>query len=171
MNEYTEKTISCDLEFRVNVNSEKEVKTFLSDLNSSTCCSFIIQSGRQDRRPKGDKARSSLRGYRKCCLNVSHSEGKESRQPGKITDCQASINFRLENPVGEFKMIKDERSEFPLWVKITYHHNHHINRAEYFKYLDVSLDTKNTYSSEMFTQGFSPSAAHREEETDKKKFR
>ena len=61
VNEYTENTISCDLEFRVNVNSEKEVKTFLSDLNSSTCCSFNIQSGRQDRRPKGDKARSSSR--------------------------------------------------------------------------------------------------------------
>ena len=101
--------ISFDLEFRVNVNSEKEVKTFLSDLNSSTCCSFNIQSGRQDRRPKGDKARSSIRGYCKCCLYVLHSEGKESRQPGKIKDCQASINFRLENPVGQFNIIKDER--------------------------------------------------------------
>ena len=62
-------------------------------------------------------------GYRKCCLNVSHSEGKESRQPGKITDCQASINFRLENPVGEFRIIKDEMSEFPLWVEIVYFFN------------------------------------------------
>ena len=45
VNEYTENTISCDLEFWVNVNSEKEVKTFLSDLNSSTCCSFISRVG------------------------------------------------------------------------------------------------------------------------------
>ena len=127
--EYSEKTISCDIEFRVNVTSEETVKTFLSDLNISTGCSYNIQSGRQDKRPTGDNARTQIRGYRKCCLNVSHCEGKENRQPGKNTDCKASINFRLENPVAKLNVLKKERSEFPLWVKVAHHHNHSIREG------------------------------------------
>ena len=29
--------------------------------------------------------------------NVENSSEKENRQPGKNTDCQACLNFRLEN--------------------------------------------------------------------------
>ena len=59
-----------DLEFRVNAVSEVNVKSFLSQLNKSTCCTFNILSGRQDKRQYGAKAASSLRGYRKCAHNV-----------------------------------------------------------------------------------------------------
>ena len=138
MTEYSEKDISCDLEFRVNVTSEEAVKKFLSDLNISTGCSYNIQSGRQDKRPKGETKRTQISGYRKCCLNVSHSEGKDSRQPGKNTDCKDSVNFRLENPVAKLKVLKEERSEFPLWVNLVHHHNHSIRQG---------VTTKNGYIS------------------------
>ena len=59
-----------DLEFRVNAVSEVDVKSFLSQLNKSTCCTFNILSGRQDKRQYRAKAASSLRGYRKCAHNV-----------------------------------------------------------------------------------------------------
>ena len=136
--EYSDKEISCDLEFRVNVTSEESVKKFLSDLNISTGCSYNIRSGRQDKRPKGDNARTQISGYRKCCLNVLHSEGRDSRQPGKNTDCKASINFRLENPVAEHKALKEERSEFPLWVKVGHHHNHSIREGVTTKVSKIS---------------------------------
>ena len=134
--EYSEKNISCVIEFRVNVTSEDTVKTFLSNLNISTGCSYNIQSGRQDKRPTGDNARTQISGYRKCCLNVSHCEGKGSRQPGKNTDCKASINFRLENPVAKLKVLKEDRSEFPLWVKVVHHHNHSIRKASLQKWVN-----------------------------------
>ena len=159
--EYTDQNVSCEIELRVNVSSKDNVKKFLSDFNTSTSCSFNMQSGRQDKHPKGDNARSQFRGYRKCCLNVLHREGKENRQPGKNTDCKASINFRLENPVAVSKVVKADKSNFPLWVKVDFQHNHSINRAEYYKYLDVSSDTKIVYT-DLFTQGFTPSSAHTE---------
>ena len=55
-------------EVRVNCQTEADVKQFLSDFNISSRCSYIMAVGRQDKRQEG---RSSYRGYRKCCLNVS----------------------------------------------------------------------------------------------------
>ena len=159
--EYKEKDIKCDMEIRVNVTNEANVKLFLSDFNTSSGCTFNCQSGRQDKRPNGNNARSQYRGFRKCCLNVTHCEGKENRQPGKNTECKASINFRLENPIAKSKLVMEDRTKFPLWFKVDFNHNHSTSRAEYFKFLDVSKDTKLAYN-DMFVKGFSPSGAHSE---------
>ena len=96
MKEYTEKNVSCEIELRVNVSSEENVKKFLSDFNTSSGCSFNVQSGRPDKNPKGDNARSQLPGYRKCCLNVSHCEGKDNQEKTKyfhITENGYSSTF------------------------------------------------------------------------------
>ena len=48
------------VEFRVDVDTEQDLKTFLSDFNSSSGCTFNTKSGRQDRRQdsESDTARS-----------------------------------------------------------------------------------------------------------------
>ena len=119
-----------DIELRVNVDSREGLNKFLSQLNQSTQCTFNIQSGRQDKTQSGDNPRSSYRGFRKCCLNVSHSNDKENQQPGKNTKCEASINFRIETPRAKSKSEREDKEQFPLWMKIHFHHNHALNRAE-----------------------------------------
>ena len=156
--EHSEQNIRFDIELRVNVESENGVKSFLGEFNTSSGCTFNIQSGRQDKR---QNKRSRYRGYRKCCMNVAHCEDKENRQPGKNTNCEASLNFRLENASAEYKSVRKDREMFPLWVKIHFYHNHALNRAEYFKYLSASQDTKDIFI-DMFQQGLTPSAAHGE---------
>ena len=37
-------------------------------------------------------------------MNVSHTEGKENRQPGKNIECKASLNFRLERSVADARV-------------------------------------------------------------------
>ena len=157
----SESDLNFEVEVRVNVSTEHNVRTFLNDFNLSSGCTFNTQSGRPDKRQDGDSARSKVRGFRKCCMNVAHGEDKENKQPGKNTDCQASINFRLENPMAKSKLVRENREKFPLWLKINFSHNHSLNRAEYFKFMSVSQDTKETYT-EMFIQGLTPSAAHAE---------
>ena len=150
-----------EIEIRANVTTEAGVKQFLSELNVTSGCTFNTQSGRPDKRQDKNSSRSKLRGFRKCFMNVKHSEDKENQQPGKNTDCPASINFRLENPIGKYKLEKEDRMNFPLWLNIEFSHNHSLNRAEYFRFMSVSEDTRNTYT-EMFNLGLTPSAAHAE---------
>ena len=159
--EQSEQNIKCDIEVRVDVKTVPGVKTFLGDLNTSTGCTFNIQSVRPDRQGKGINPRCQYRGYRKCCMNVAQSENKENRQPGKNTNCEAGLNFRLENPIAKEDTMKHDRAEFPLWVKIYFHHNHSLRRAEYLKCMSVSLATKNVYT-DMFIDGLTPGAAHAE---------
>ena len=159
--EQSEQNIKCDIEVRVDVRTVHAVKTFLGDLNTSTGCTFNIQSGRPDRQGSGVKPRCQFRGYRKCCLNVAQSEDKENRHPGKNTNCEAGFNFRLENPIAEKNSVKRDREQFPLWVKINFHHNHSLRRAEYLKCMSVSLATKKVYT-DMFIEGLTPGAAHAE---------
>ena len=170
---YEYKVIKCEVynsdetnpkfltEIRANVNSQQDVKEFLSKFNSSSGCSFNVMSGRQDRRCDTAAAKARYRGFRKCCLNVCHKEGKENKQPGKNVACPASINFRLETPGAKYKQVKDDRQQFPLWVKVDFQHNHALNRAEYKKYLSVSVETKAVFI-EMFKSGLSASSAHEE---------
>ena len=150
-----------DLEFRVNAVSEVDVKSFLSQLNKSTCCTFNISSGRQDKRQYGAKAASSLRGYRKCAHNVATSADRGDKQPGKNTGCDACLNFRLENSVGKEPRAKLLRTTHPLWVSLHFHHNHKLDRAEFLKFLDVSQETRAAYL-ELFERGLAPSSAHSE---------
>ena len=87
------------LETRVDVSNQNSVKQFLSELNESTGCTFNIQSGRPDNNKESHRAKCS--GFRKCCMKVA-SSGKKELQPGKNTNCEAKINFRLENPVAQY---------------------------------------------------------------------
>ena len=155
------------VEVRVNVDTDNGVQSFLANFNTSSGCTFNIQSGRQDKRQDSDTSRSRYRGFRKCCMNVCHTEGKENRQPGKNVDCKASLNFRLENPVARCKNVKEDRQKFPLWIKVDYQHNHALDRADYLRFLSVSQVTKNIYF-EMFHNGLSAGSAQEERRTQLK---
>ena len=141
------------LEARVDVCTN--VKLFLSELNHSRGCTFNMQSGRPDR--QCDSHRVKYSGYRKCCMKVIKS-GDRELQSGRNTNCGAKINFRLENPVAQNAEQRQEKENFPLWIKIEFEHNHSINRAEFLKYRSVGDKTKSEFL-EMFQQGFSPSTA------------
>ena len=82
---------------------------------------------------------------------------KKTDSQGKTQEYRASINFRLENPVAKCNSVLNKKREYPLWVKVDFSHNHSINCAEYFKYIDVSRETRH-----MSSQGLSPSEAHAE---------
>ena len=71
-----------EAEFRVNLHKDNDIKQFLEELNSSSGCTFNKKSGRPDRHGQGnsDKARCSLTGFRKCCMNVFHAIGKENKE-------------------------------------------------------------------------------------------
>ena len=146
------------LETRVNVKNHSNVKQFLADLNDSTGCTFNMQSGRPDKTKENQRSKCS--GFRKCCMNVALS-GKKELQPGKNTNCEAKVNFRLENPVAKNAEQRKEKEEFPLLLNIDFVHNHSLQRAEFLKYRSVNEGTKAAYS-DMFKQGFTPSAAHAE---------
>ena len=113
--------IKFNLETRVNVKIQSNVKQFLSDLNESTGCTFNMQSGRPDNCKESHRSKCS--GFRKCSMNVALS-GKKELQPGKNTNCGAKVNFRLENPVAQFAEQRKDKEEFPLWLKIEFVHNH-----------------------------------------------
>ena len=74
--EYGE-NIKCDIETRVDVETVSEVKTFLSELNTSTGCTFNVKTGRPDRQGQGLKPRIQYGGYRKCCMQVAHDKKRE----------------------------------------------------------------------------------------------
>ena len=138
--------LNFDLELRVNVSSESEVYNFLKEFNISSSCTFNVLSGRPDKKADGPKARSLLRGFRKCCMFVKTSKDQKPQQEGKNTSCNASLNFRLEMPNtrrGKDKETKKEKKkDYPLWMKMHFNHNHTLNRAEYFRFLSVSAETE-----------------------------
>ena len=84
--------IKCEVNNGEDFVLELRVKYFLSEFNTSSGWTFNTQSGRPDKYQQGGKARSRYRGYRKCCLNVTHSEDKENQQAWKNTKCEAAIN-------------------------------------------------------------------------------
>ena len=92
-------------------------------------------------------------------MNVKEKQRKENKYPGKNTNCQASLNFRLEHESS--KPGNDSKKDFPLWLKICFDHNHSLTRADFLKFKTVSLETKAQYT-DMFESGFSPSGAHAE---------
>ena len=96
--EITSRELKFELEVRVNVSDKDRVDEFLQQFYTSVGCTFNIQAGRQDKASDGISARSKIRGFRKCSMNVCGLKGKENRQPGKNTNCQSKLNFRLENP-------------------------------------------------------------------------
>ena len=157
-NDLGEGNVNFELEIRVNVKTEGEVKAFLAAFNQSSGCTFNILRGKPDRRQSGGRTLSQIRGYRKCCMNVAKLIGRPDREQGKNTNCGAGLHFRLENAVGN-KSMREEREKFPLWVNIHFDHNHSLNRAEYFKFLSVSDETAQYYT-DLFSQGLLPGSAH-----------
>ena len=151
--------VKYNFELRVNVNDKAGVNTFLQKFYETSGCTFNIQAGRQDKSSEAESARSKLRGFRKCSMNVCEKQGKENKQPGKNTNCLASINFRVEN--SNTKQNRMDKQEFPLWLNISYDHNHSQHRADFLKFKSVSQATKDEYT-DMFMSGFSPSGAHAE---------
>ena len=154
--------LNFELETRVNVTAVDEVKHFLELLNGSTGCTYNIQSGRPDRIQDGAASRSKIRGFRKCCLNVSNNAEKKPKQEGKNTKCKSTVNFRLENPSSGSKSLQADREKYPLLIQIHFVHNHALNRAEYLRYLSVSQATKDSFT-DMFESDLTPGAALEEE--------
>ena len=109
-----------DLEVRVNVFTIEDVKSFLGKLNESSGCTFNTKHGRPDKRPTGEKARTKICGYQKCSMNVhsNHQDPSRSQDPGKNTNCPASVNFRLETPLAKTTSMKQEKEDYPLWINI-----------------------------------------------------
>ena len=124
--DYHYKVIKCDklminsagvkfeVELRVNISDIAGIHTFLHKFYETSGCTFNIQVGRQDKKSESDSARSKVRGFRKCSMNVCEKQGKENKQPGKNTGCKASINFRVENPTAKHEKDRNDKQEFPL---------------------------------------------------------
>ena len=74
--DYYYKVIKC--ENLVNVNDKAGVNTFLQKFYETSGCTFNIQAGRQDKSSEAESARSKLRGFRKCSMNVCGKQGKEN---------------------------------------------------------------------------------------------
>lgn len=153
-----------DADIRVaGIFCKDDVVLFLKKLNESSGCTYNIQSGRADKSAATDKSQCLLRGFRKCNMNVSELPGKERKEEGKQTKCQSHINFQLQKPVTcskkKYDEIKRDKSEFPLWMKISFVHNHSLHRAEFLKYRSISTDTQIAYT-ELFEEGYTPSSAH-----------
>ena len=116
----------------MNVTTEVDVKKFLLELNDSLGCSYNIQRSRQDKRQgEGKQSLSKLRGFRKCVFNVSKTVGAKDKQVGKNTECESTLNFRLENSIGS-ESDKKDRMEYPLWIKLHYMHKHSLSCADFF---------------------------------------
>ena len=135
--EITSLNVKFELEVCVNVCEIAEAQTFLEKFYQTSGCCFNIRSGRQDKTSDSLKARSKIRGFRKCAMNVKEKQGKENKYPGKNTNCQASLNFRLEHESS--KPGNDSKKDFPLWLKICFDHNHSLTRADFLKLKTVSL--------------------------------
>ena len=144
--------INFDIKIRVNITTVEDVKNFLKSLNESSGCTFNMLTGRADREQSGPKSRSRLRGYRKCCFNVHSKPSAEPQEKGKNTGCEACINFRLETPSSKDPETKTMKAEYPLWLEMHFNHNHSCNRADFFKFLSVTDDTRRFFE-EKFHEG------------------
>ena len=163
-----------DLNCRVNVESKDKIKELLGE--------FSIKSGTTYNQVRGDELgegiKMIMRGDRKCHHHVRrhnlkkdapHRSGSGRQpgaecQPGKNTDCLATINFilagdRLYNSK-RYKLsnAKQLRIKFPLEFKVKYIHNHSINSAIALGYRNVSKECEETFTC-LFAEGHSPSSA------------
>ena len=105
--DYEYKVVKCDkleidsanvkfeLELRVDVTETAGAQVFLDKFYQTSGCTFNMQSGRQDKSSDSLTARSKVRGFRKCSVNVCEKQGKENKHPGKNTKCGAFLNFRI----------------------------------------------------------------------------
>ena len=89
--------VSDNLQFsasgRVNVTNKEDVAKFFEEVYNATGTSFNMKSGRPDRN------KESFRGFRKCIMNVSHSEkSKKLQRPNLQRKCPVTITFCLEKP-------------------------------------------------------------------------
>ena len=109
------------LEFRTNVRDCDGVKLFLVQFNQSSDCTFNVESGKADRVPIAENKMCIFSGSRKCCMKVV-STGKKELQPGKNTNCTAKVIFKLEHPKAKKPVERKMKSDYPLWVKIDFHH-------------------------------------------------
>ena len=136
-----------EIELRVNIAQEEAVKAFLEELYISLNCHFNILAGKRDRiNCESTKARYGIRGFRKCSMNVFQCPEKQRLQPGKNTDCESCITFRVENPLSKNPEKKIEQQMFPLWMIIKFRHNHSLDCADFYRYQKVSQCTKDAYT-------------------------
>ena len=145
---------------RVSVTNKEDVAKFFEEVYNATGTSFNMKSGRPDRN------KESFRGFRKCIMNVSHSEkSKKLQRPNLQRKCPATITFCLEKPREVLERDSSERvakktieKEFPLSFNLNMIHNHQINRHEHTRFGNVSEETKRRFEK-YFEEGYTASAA------------
>jgi hypothetical protein len=87
-------------------------------------CTFNIEAGRQDNSSEAESVRFKLRVFRKCSMNVYDNSVKKISSLAKIpTVWQVLTSLNT-------KQNRMDKYEFPLWLKLSYDHNHGQHRAQ-----------------------------------------
>ena len=157
------------LECRVNIVNLSQWEEWLEKLSCKSGTSY--NKSKADRVDMESKRRLAA-GSRKCIHNVKSKPSKSSceekkrrsLQPGKDTNCAAMISFSLggerHHQSKRFcPQNKDMAQEYPMFLRITYTHNHSINAADALRYRPISENVKKDLI-DLFAAGHSPSSAY-----------
>ena len=161
------------VKFRTNVRTKDQVKDFIQSLSDKSGTTY--NSLRGDKTGNGSKV--VLSGTRKCQHFVRRHhlkpdgtpnhpgpgrQPRAERQAGKDTQCPAKLSFSLSGEKlhisKKSSTIRQHLSEYPLEVKLDYHHNHSINSANALKYRPISEQCKSEFIA-LFEKDLSPSSA------------
>ena len=93
--------LQFNLEVRANVNTVTKVNTFLSELNDSVGCTSLYRVEDQTE-------------------HKTLVQDKENRQPVKKHQCEAKLNFSLDNPISKCKEERKMKENFPIWLNLHY---------------------------------------------------
>lgn len=155
----TEKKFEAKLS--VNIHTVEETNVFLKDCYEQT--NTLFNKEKPDRQLK-----TCFSGKRKCHHKVTKlfdkvkNQIRPDRSAGKNTECPSLINFKLTDA------IPHEHSEnceiFSLEITILWSHNHNIEAASAYKFLNVSEESKLEFQK-LFDEGHTPSSAHRSVKT------
>ena len=163
-------------EIRVNVKTTEDPFKWISDFERSSRTNYNKETS--DRQRSG--VRTIIHGERVCHHKVNTSKrsnvsvdnskatgsGKklgEARQPGKDTKCDAKFSFSLagskygkgnSSSKNKFAQIH----EYPLYIKLSFRHNHSIISGEALKFSNVSDEAKEAFNK-LFEEGLSASGA------------
>ena len=86
--------VKIDIVGRTDVSDVNGAKLFLENFYASSGSTFNVKSGRADR--SGEHC--SIRGYRKCMMQVCQKNVNKPRMKGRHQNCDAELNFRLDKP-------------------------------------------------------------------------
>jgi hypothetical protein len=154
-------------EFTVDVCSKEDTKVFIKDFENKTGTAY--SSRREFKSIEGEytsrryTCQRNVRDQRSNDQNEGrkrHGSGRlagTERQPGKNTECEAFITYKLNNCDGQNHNGNYKKC---LSVRINYNHNHAISSTDSWNFLGLEEETKVKYFN-LFEQGLTPSVARR----------